>query len=59
MVSEVENVLKQIEQKRMEMIELGLAQSFTDESVLQLSIHLDKLLNHYEFLAKKQAGSSF
>lgn len=59
MAKEVENILKQIEQKRIEMIELGLAQSFVDESVVQLSTHLDKLLNQYELLAKKQAGGSF
>lgn len=55
---EVENMIKKIEEKRIEMIELGLAHSFVDEGVVQLSSQLDKLLNEYEFLLKKQAGSN-
>lgn len=59
MAAETEILLKQIEKKRLEMIELGLTRTFVDESVVQLSGQLDKLLNQYEFLEKKQAGGSF
>jgi hypothetical protein len=42
---EVKNILEKIEQRRKEMIELGLARSFADKRVLELSDQLDKLLN--------------
>ncbi|WP_339165218.1 aspartyl-phosphate phosphatase Spo0E family protein [Siminovitchia sp. FSL W7-1587] len=54
---EVENMIKKIEEKRIEMIQLGLARSFVDEGVLQLSSQLDKLLNEYEFLLKNKRAA--
>ncbi len=56
---EKEVLLKKIEERRKEMVELGLSLSFADERVIYLSDQLDQLLNKYHFIERKQASSSY
>ncbi|GIN20623.1 MAG TPA: Spo0E family sporulation regulatory protein-aspartic acid phosphatase [Bacillus bacterium] len=56
---EKEVLLKKIEERRKEMVELGLSLSFADERVIYLSDQLDQLLNRYHFIERKQASSSY
>ena len=55
---EKELLLKKIEQRRNEMMELGKTRSFVDERVVQISYQLDQLLNKYQVIAKGQTSSS-
>lgn len=55
---EKELLLKKIEQRRKEMMELGKTRSFVDERVVQISYQLDQLLNKYQVIAKGQTSSS-
>jgi len=55
---EQELLLKKIEQRRKEMMELGRSRSFVDERVVQISDQLDQLLNKYHILSKEQTSSS-
>lgn len=55
---EQEALLKKIEERRKEMVELGLSRSFADERVVRLSDQLDQLLNRYHLIEQKQASSS-
>lgn len=45
-----DDLLKNIEELRQEMIQLGLASSFLDERVIQLSDQLDQLLIKYQYM---------
>ncbi|RWR13989.1 aspartyl-phosphate phosphatase Spo0E family protein [Siminovitchia fortis] len=55
---EQEMLLRKIEERRKEMVELGLSRSFVDERVVYLSDQLDQLLNKYHLFEQKQASSS-
>jgi len=55
---EKELLLKKIEQRRKEMMELGKTRSFVDERVVQISYQLDQLLNKYQVIVKEQTSSS-
>ena len=58
MISEHELLLEEIEERRKEMVELGLSRSFADEHVVRLSDQLDQLLNRYHSIWQKHASSS-
>lgn len=57
MTCEKNYLLKKIEQRREEMVELGLHYSFADERVVKVSDQLDQLLNKYYHLEKGQADN--
>jgi len=48
-----EELLVKIESHRSKMVELGLASSFLDERVVQISYELDILLNKYQAVTCK------
>lgn len=54
---EQEALLKKIEERRKEMVELGLSKSFVDERVVRLSDQLDQLLNRYHLIEQKSSSS--
>lgn len=58
MFNEKQLLLKEIEERRKEMVELGLSRSFADEHVVRLSDQLDQLLNRYHYIGHKHASSS-
>lgn len=58
MNSEREWLLEKIEERREEMVSLGLSRSFADERVVRLSDQLDQLLNRYQLIEQQEASSS-
>ncbi|MBD8005744.1 aspartyl-phosphate phosphatase Spo0E family protein [Bacillus norwichensis] len=50
-------LLKKIEERRKELVKLGLSRSFADERVLRLSDQLDQLLNRYHLIEQKKTSN--
>lgn len=55
MINVADDLKEQIEQKRSEMIDLGMEKGFTHQETIQASMELDELINQ----ALKQQGSNF
>ncbi len=50
-------LLKKIEERRKELVKLGLSRSFADVRVLRLSDQLDQLLNRYHLIEQKKTSN--